>query len=169
MKKIIPFLLCALVVLASCQKKNTSLFRGDYSFKTSGNITDKRANVSDPAEFNIKLSNEIGQLQIASLDKRTDSLVVVMNYLNGDVVVTHAHCQGQNITFKEFKHNFMRVSIDGNIDMLCEVNIKAEGTMYDENTLVLDMTYEGVAGVGSLKYDLYGDNVKMVATRNSKP
>lgn len=167
MKKISILLsVCCLLVMVACQKKNTPLFRGDYSFKTSGSVTAKRANASDPAEFNITLDSEIGQLQIASLDRKNDSLVVVMNYMNGDVVVTHAHCEGQNITFKDFKRSALRVSIDGNIDMLCEVNIKADGTMYDENTLILNMIYDGVAGVGNLKYNLYGDDIKTVATRN---
>lgn len=158
--------LCCLMVLSACQKKNAQLFRGDYSFKTSGNVTAKRVNTSDSAEFNITLNNEIGQLQIASLNKKHDSLVVVMNYMNGDVVVTHACCQGQNISLKEFKHNSLKVSFDGNIDMLCEVNVNANGTMYDENTLILNMTYNGVASVENLKYNLYGDDIKMVATRN---
>ena len=166
MKKLLLIMLCGLLALSACQKRGMHLFRGDYSFKTSGSVTAKRANASDPAEFNITLDNEIGQLQIASLDRKNDSLVVVMNYMNGDVVVTHAHCKGQNITFKDFKRSALRVSIDGNIDMLCEVNIKADGTMYDENTLILNMTYNGVAGVGNLKYNLYGDDIKTVATRN---
>lgn len=166
MKRILPVLICGLLVLSSCQKKGINLFRGNYSFKTSGSITAKRAHVFDATEFNITLDNEIGQLQIAKLDRKNDSLVVVMNYMNGDVVVTHARCKGQNIIFKEFKHNSLKVSIDGNLDMLCEVNINAKGTMYDENTLVLNMTYSGVASVGLLKYNLYGDDIKMVAIRN---
>ena len=166
MKKSIFLILCGLIAFTSCQKKGINLFLGDYSFTTSGSMTAKRANATNPMEFNITLDNEIGQLQIAKLDSKNDSLVVVMNYMNGDVVVTHAYCEGQNITFKDFKHNSLKISIDGNIDMLCEVNIKAEGTMYDENTLVLNMTYEGTAGVGILKYDLYGDDIRMVAIRN---
>ena len=168
MKNIHPllFAICTLIALASCQKKNAPLFRGDYSFKTSGSVTAKRANVSDPAMFNITLDNEIGQLQIANLDRKTDSVVVVMNYLNGEVIVTHAYCEGRNITFKDFKRSALRVSIDGNIGVLCEVNVEAKGTMYEDNTLILDQTYEGEAAVGSLKYILYGDDIHTVATRN---
>jgi hypothetical protein len=166
MKRLLTILICGLLAFTACQKRGMQLFRGDYSFKTSGSITAKRANVFDPAEFHITLDNEIGQLQIASLDRKNDSLVVVMNYLNGEVVVTHAYCEGQNITFKDFKHNSLKVSIDGNIDVLCEVNVNAVGTMYDDNTMILNMTYDGEAGVGNLKYDLYGDDIKMVATRN---
>ena len=38
MKRIIPILFCCLMALAACQKKNAPLFRGDYSFKTSGSV-----------------------------------------------------------------------------------------------------------------------------------
>ena len=166
MKKTIIFGLFALLTLSACQKSGANLFRGDYSFKTSGSITAQRLFASEPAEFDITLNNEIGQLQIASLDKKKDSLIVVMNYMNDEVIVTHAYCKGQNIIFKDFKRSSLKISFDCNIDVLCEVNVKANGMMYDDNTLILNMTYNGVAGVGLLKYKLYGDDIKTVATRN---
>ena len=166
MKKTLLMLCCCLMALASCQKKNAPLFRGDYSFKTSGSVTAQNTFTSDPAEFNIVLNNEIGQLQIANLGRKNDSVVVVMNYMNGEVIVTHACCKDRDITFKDFKRSALRVSIDGNLDVLCEVDVKAQGRMYDGNTLVLNLTYDGEAAVGPIKYDLYGDDIHMVATRN---
>lgn len=160
---------CALLVLlalGSCQKKNAPLFRGDYSFKTSGSVTAKRVNVSDPTEYKITLDNEIGQLQITQLNCKPDSVVVVMNYMDGEVIVTHACCEGQNITFKDFKRSALNVSIDGYIDVLCEVNVRTKGTMYEGNTLVLDQTYDGMAALGPIKYDLHGDDIRTVAMRN---
>ena len=63
MKRIIPILFCCLLALASCQKKNAPLFRGDYSFKTSGSVTlDEISFVNDPASYTVSLPNEIGQL-----------------------------------------------------------------------------------------------------------
>ena len=154
------------MALVSCQRKNAPLFCGDYSFKTSGSVTAQNTFTSEPAEFHISLSNEIGQLQIANLDRKKDSVVVMMNYLNGEVIVTHAYCKGQDITFKDFKRNALPVSIDGLIDVVCEVNVKAKGTMYDGNTLILNMIYDGEAAVGPIEYNLHGDDIHMVATRN---
>ena len=154
------------MALASCQKRNAPLFRGDYSFKTSGSVTAQNTFTCDPAEFNIVLNNEIGQLQITNLDWKNDSVVVVMNYMSGEVIVTHACCKGRDITFKDFKRSALRVSVDGHIDVLCEVNIKAQGRMYDGNTLILNLTYDGEAAAGPITYDLYGDDIHMVATRN---
>ena len=70
MKRIIPILFCCLMALTSCQKKNAPLFRGDYSFKTSGSVTLDEINAEDePASFTVSLPNEIGQLEISALDK----------------------------------------------------------------------------------------------------
>lgn len=158
--------ICCLLALASCQKKNAPLFRGDYSFKTSGSVTARSTYTTNHKEFNIALKNEIGQLQIAKLDQSKDSVVVVMNYMNGDVIVTHACCNGRDITFKNFKHNLLDFSVDGNLDLRCEVNVAAKGTMYDDNTLILNMIYDGEAVMGPITYDLYGNDIRMVATRN---
>ena len=58
MKKILPILICFLVAMTSCHKSGVNLFSGDYSFKTSGEISIKAQAVIDsinidiPAEFN---------------------------------------------------------------------------------------------------------------------
>ena len=107
MKRIIPILFCALLVaLASCQKKNAPLFRGDYSFKTSGSVTLDEINAEDePASFTVSLPNEIGQLEISALDNGKDSVLVVMNTMGGEVVVTHAFCKDNEIFLRDFKKN----------------------------------------------------------------
>lgn len=130
-------------------------------------MTAKRADVSNPAIFNVILDNEIGQLNIAKLDGSRDSLVVVMNYLNGEVIVTHTYCKGKEIFLKKFKRDALKLSFEGYLNLGCEVEVTAKGTMYDENTLVLDMVYEGeTIMMANLVYDIYGDDIKMVANRN---
>lgn len=170
MKRIFFVLVFGLLVLSACQKKGTNLFRGNYSFKTSGSVTLNEIvaenDTIEPASYIVALPNKIGQLEISALGNEKDSLLVVMNIMGGEVIVTHAYCEGQDITLKDFKNNALNISIDGNSDLSCEVNVKANGTMYDENTLILNMTYEGVANVGNKKYNLYGDNINMAATRN---
>lgn len=166
MKRIFPIVICAFMALASCQKKNAPLFRGDYSFKTSGSVTAQRISASNPTAFEITLPNEIGQMEIALLDRKNDSVVVVMNYMKNEVIVTHGHCQGNDIVLNDFRRNALKLSMDGNLEMTCEVNVRARGTMYDENTLVLNVTYRGEAALGGLKYNIKGDNIQTVATRN---
>ncbi len=166
MKRIIPILFCALMALASCQKKNAPLFRGDYSFKTSGSVTLEEINPEDePASFTVSLPNEIGQLEISALDKGKDSVLVVMNTMGGEVVVTHAFCKDNEIFLRDFKKNTLLFTGDS-ITLKNELRVKASGQMYEDNTLILNMTYEGEAETNERSFKIYGDDIRMAAIRN---
>ena len=129
-----------MLALASCQKKNAPLFRGDYSFKTSGSVTLNEIDAEDePASFTVSLPNEIGQLEISALDNGKDSVLVVMNTMGGEVVVTHAFCKDNEIFLRDF----------------------------EDNTLILNMVYEGEAETNDRSFKIYGDDIRMAATRNN--
>ena len=166
MKRITPILFCALLALASCQKKNAPLFRGDYSFKTSGSVTLNEINTEDePASFTVNLPNEIGQLEIKDLDNGKDSVLVVMNTMGGEVVVTHALCQDNKIFLRDFKKNTLLFTGDS-ITLKNELRVKASGQMYEDNTLIINMTYEGEAETNERSFKIYGDDIRMAAIRN---
>ena len=158
---------CCLMAMASCQKKNALLFRGDYSFKTSGSVTLSEI-VTDGGtgdSFSISLPNEIGQLEIKALGKEKDSLLVVMNTMGGEVVVTHAFCKDNEIFLKDFTKNSLIFSGDS-IILKNELHVKASGQMYEDNTLVLNMIYDGEAKTSGRDFKIYGDNIRMAAIRN---
>ena len=166
MKRIIPILFCALMALASCQKKNAPLFRGDYSFKTSGSVTLNEINTEDePSSFTVSLPNEIGQLEIKDLDNGKDSVLVVMNTMGGEVVVTHALCQDNKIFLRDFKKNTLLFTGDS-LTLKNELRVQASGQMYEDNTLILNMTYEGEAETNERSFKIYGDDIRMAAIRN---
>ena len=166
MKRIIPILFCCLMALASCQKKNVPLFRGDYSFKTSGSVTLEEINPEDePASFTVSLPNEIGQLEISALDNGKDSVLVVMNTMGGEVVITHAFCKDNEIFLSDFKKNTLLFTGDS-ITLKNELRVKASGQMYEDNTLILNMTYEGEAETNERSFKIYGDDIRMAAIRN---
>ena len=167
MKRIIPILFCALMALASCQKKNAPLFRGDYSFKTSGSVTLNEINTEDePASFTVNLPNEIGQLEIKDLDNGKDSVLVVMNTMGGEVVVTHALCQDNKIFLRDFKKNTLLFTGDS-LTLKNDLRVQATGQMYENNTLILNMIYEGEAETNERCFKIYGDDIRMAATRNN--
>ena len=167
MKRITPILFCALLALASCQKKNAPLFRGDYSFKTSGSVTLNEINAEDePASFTVNLPNEIGQLEISTLDNGKDSVLVVMNTMGGEVVVTHALCQDNKIFLRDFKKNTLLLTGDS-ITLKNDLRVHASGQMYEDNTLILNMTYEGEAETNERNFKIYGDDIRMAAIRNN--
>jgi len=157
---------CCLLALVACQKKNAPLFRGDYSFKTSGSVTLDEINAEDePASYTVGLPNEIGQLEIKDLDNGRDSVLVVMNTMGGEVVVTHAFCRDNEIFLKDFTKNTLLFTGDS-LTLKNELRVHATGQMYENNTLILNMIYEGEAETNERTFEIYGDNIRMAATRN---
>ena len=166
MKRIIPLFLCALMALVSCQKKNAPLFRGDYSFKTSGSVTLNEIDPEDePVSYTVSLPNEIGQLEIKDLDNGKDSVLVVMNTMGGEVLVTHAFCKDNEIFLRDFKKNTLLFTGDS-LTLKNDLRVKASGQMYEDNTLILNMIYEGEAETDDRSFTIYGDDIRMAAIRN---
>ena len=167
MKKVnLLFAMICLLALASCQKKNAPLFRGDYSFKTSGSVTLEEINPEDePASFTVSLPNEIGQLEISALDNGKDSVLVVMNTMGGEVVVTHACCKDNKIFLRDYKKNTLLFTGDS-LTLKNDLRVQASGQMYEDNTLILNMTYEGEAETNERSFKIYGDDIRMAAIRN---
>ena len=166
MKKIILVICGSLMALAACQKKNAPLFRGDYSFKTSGSVTLDEINAEDePASYTVSLPNEIGQLEISDLDNGKDSVLVVMNTMGGEVVVTHALCKDNEIFLRDFKKNTLLFTGDS-LTLKNDLRVKASGQMYEDNTLIINMTYEGEAETNDRSFKVYGDGIRMAAIRN---
>ena len=169
MMKIRPILiiLCALMALSSCQKKNAPLFRGDYSFKTSGSVTlEEIVPQGETGEtFTIGLPNEIGQLEISDLGNGKDSVLVVMNTMGGEVVVTHALCKDNEIFLRDFKKNTLLLTGDS-LTLKNDLRVKATGRMYEDNTLILNMIYDGEAERNESSFKVFGDDIRMAAIRN---
>ena len=166
MKKTL-LIICCLLAMAACQKKNAPLFRGDYSFKTSGSVVldEIVANGETGDSFTVSLPNEIGQLEISDLGDGKDSVLVVMNTMGGEVVVTHAFCKDNEIFLRDFKKNTLLFTGDS-LTLKNDLRVKASGQMYEDNTLILNMTYDGEAESNERSFKVYGDDIRMAATRN---
>ncbi len=155
------------MALSSCQKKNAPLFRGDYSFKTSGSVTlEEIVPQGETGEtFTVGLPNEIGQLEISTLDNGKDSVLVVMNTMGGEVVVTHAFCKDNEIFLRDFKKNTLLLTGDS-LTLKNDLRVKATGRMYEDNTLILNMIYDGEAERNERSFKVFGDDIRMAAIRN---
>ena len=175
MKKALLLLMATLTVLGlnSCRKGGVSLFAGDYSFKTSGEVSiTATANINDdnliiPAVLNASLSNDIGQLNISASDNSNDEVIVIINYLNGDVITTTGTCDGKTIILNDFQRNTLPVSV--NIPFSSGstyITVSAIGQMYDNDMIVFDMSYRGQATVWPLTYSISDKDIQMVAYRN---
>ena len=115
--------------------------------------------------FTVGLPNEIGQLEISALDNGKDSVLVVMNTMGGEVVVTHAFCKDNEIFLRDFKKNTLLFTGD-TITLKNEVRVHATGQMYEDNTLILNMTYDGEAATNNRNFKIHGDDIRMAAMRN---
>ena len=47
-----------------------------------------------------------------------------------------------------------------------DLRVSAKGQMYEDNTLILNMTYEGEAETNERSFKIYGDGIRMAAIRN---
>lgn len=172
MKKIhIALALLCLIALPSCRKSGVNLFVGDYSFKTSGEVSltvetsTNNVNVPIPAILSFDLANDVGQLNISVSDKENDEVLVVINYLNGDIVVTKGTCDDKTIELDEFQRDFLPISLT-TLTINPTIKVSGTGKIYDENTIVFDMSYNGKITVGSTTYKIKDKNIQMVAYRN---
>lgn len=170
MKRIVFILLLAITMtsLSSCRKSGVDLFVGDYSFKTSGEIslTAQTDSTIIPAVLNASIATDAGQLNIAVSDEESQEVIVVLNYMNGDVITTYGTCEGNRIELEEFQLNTLPVSINIMFTNNSYITVGGTGTMYDDNMIVFDMTLSGKGTIGSVTYKIRDKNVKMVAYRN---
>ena len=88
-----------------------------------------------------------------------------MNTMGGEVVVTHAFCSGNEIFLRDFKKNTLLFTGDS-ITLKNELRVKASGQMYEDNTLILNMIYEGEAETNERSFKVFGDDIRMAAMRN---
>lgn len=169
MKKHFLIAIFVLLAFSSCQKSGMQLFRGDYSFKTSGSVVfDEIVPEGDsiePISFTVNLLHEIGQLEISALGDDRDSLLVVMNTMGGEVIVTQAFCNDREIILEDFKKNTLLFTGDS-ITLKDEMRVQASGQMYEDNTIILNMIYDGEAKTANRNFKIHGDNIRMAAIRN---
>ncbi len=167
--KVLFIAICVVVALTSCQKKGLNLFQGDYSYKTSGSVTITEVpteNDSVSMSFGVDLNNEIGHLEIVTLDKKNDSVLVVMNAMGGKVNVACARVENDKIHFADFPKKLQIISLNPSLELECDVSVRAEGSMYNGNTLLVRMVYEGTCRIVNKEFAIYGADITMAATRN---
>ena len=101
MKKINVFLtLCCLLALVACQKKNAPLFRGDYSFKTSGSVTlDEIDPEDEPTTYTVSLPNAKLRISMAetALADAEANLKVTEDYYEAGLVALSDLLEAQTL------------------------------------------------------------------------
>lgn len=168
----------ATVMLTSCEKEGNMLFRGYYSFKTSGVIEVERT-MTYPQDgtvtvdtLQISLAAESGQMNILSSDDKAGKMFVTMNVIGGDAVVLDATTSGSDMTVGPSDRT---ISFLDGVDRV-SLNVSVNGTARKyENVVIFDLDYSGEGSVGdpndgnAVRYGDYAildSSVKCVAKEN---
>ena len=88
-----------------------------------------------------------------------------MNTMGGEVVVTHALCKDNEIFLRDYKKNTLLFTGDS-LTLKNDLRVSAKGQIYEDNMLILNMVYEGEAETNDHSFKVYGDDIRMAATRN---
>lgn len=179
MKNIRIAIALATVILSavSCKKTGNQLFKGYYSFKTSGTLTieaktDKETEEGEeetPITYTINLSNENGQMNILDVDAKDGKMALTMNIVSGPVVVTEATTNDKKLTVSPFERILTLKDENGsNLEMT--VTISGTGQKLD-NMVMIDLIYSGQTQKESwtgttTTYTIDSSNVVCVAREN---
>lgn len=165
-------------MLTSCEKEGNMLFRGYYSFKTSGVIEVERT-MTYPQDgtvtvdtLQISLASESGQMNILSSDDKAGEMFVTMNVIGGDAVVLDATTSGTDMTVGP--NSRVITFLDGVDRVTLNVAVNGSARKY-EDVVIFDLDYSGEGSVGdpddenATKYGDYvilASSVKCVAKEN---
>lgn len=161
--KICALLMLSCLFLSSCQKEGVKVFKGDYTYKTSGKITVSIGGIPNP----VNLLNKTGQMDIIDIGEE-DRVMVVKTSLTGNVTSGYATIDGDQIAFDPVTFNETLILLVEN--GTATITSRASGKIYDDNTIIINETYDGTfAGQGSflnVTGTISGDSVLTVAERN---
>ena len=175
MKKFILAAASALLLMTSCTKEGTALFKGNYSFKTSGTVTadytivtveeDGTESTSEgTADFDLAM--EQGQMDI--LPAGGDDMIITMNILGGEVYTVDAGVSDNVITVGPFSRK-VEVELTDLEKVSVPVTVYGEGRRY-EKTVIFDLTlagsYSAVIGDTSIDLVIVDSSVQCVSKLN---
>ena len=148
-------------VLSSCQsKEGLNLYKGEYSFKTSGSITLEKKAVESNETTNetISLAPESGQMSVLKIDESSGK--VTMNIIGADVMVFDAIIDGQ---LKETERIITISEALQKPQLKCKVS--GVGEKY-ANTIIFSLNYTGGGSSALYNYNITESDVKCVAKLN---
>ena len=176
----------AVACLSSCTKEGSRLFKGYYSFKTSGTMEVERTRlyqVPDPETQTMTdstvvdtlqtvLAAESGQMNILSANDKEGEMIVTMNILGGDVVIYEAEASRDELLLRTGSRT-LNFYCDGKT---VTMNVTVDGSARKiDNVVIFDLEYAGeteTAGseLGILKstaYKILESGVNCVAKENN--
>lgn len=159
--------------LCSCSKEGTALFKGNYSFKTSGSICARQisepADTLLPSDVTIKLATESGQMDITPTGD--EAMLVSMNVTGGDMLVYNAQVDGEDLIISPDTRSMTLNFPSGEESQIlpstirADVTISGSGHRYD-NIILFKFNCGGVFKVGDTEYEIYSSDIDCRAKLN---
>ena len=149
---------------AGCTKDGPDLFKGNWSFKTSGTVVLTPSGSSAGTEtMTASIVTESGQMDIITADKDLGDMVITMNAVLGDAVVMNAVAKGDSLTVDRFSR---RVRLQVGMDTVdADVNVSGGARRYDD-TIIFDLEYAGMCTYNGNGYVIGGSDIRCVAKLN---
>jgi len=165
---LIALIFMMLAVATGCQKSDMEVMSGSYTYKTSGIIgavlTDSLGSKEPQDTLWLTQTAEQGQLNIASKDASSSTLILSWNDLAGNACSTQAHLEGRTV---ELVPNIKIVSLSKKMSVLDNVIVtySGKGTRYD-NMLIIPMQYSGVFEYESETMTIVASKIECIAKAN---
>lgn len=170
--KVITAIVMLSAVLCSCSKEGPALFKGNYSFKTSGSICARQisepADTLLPSDVTIKLVTESGQMDITPRDG--DAMLVTMNVTGGDMIVYDSKVSGEDLVITPDTRSMVLTFPGGEesqtiSSVRTDIDVSGTGRRYD-NIILFKFNYGGVFQVGDTEYEIYASDIDCRAKLN---
>ena len=174
MKKTIGIAACAAAVLllASCAKEGQGLFKGNYTFKTSGSVyaelSIENTDGNSSSTLDLDLETEQGQMDILKTGSGDGGMIVTMNVLGGDVRSFRARAEGSTLIVEPFDTKIkLQIARHGTatIDVTASGSAKSYG-----DVVIFDLVYEGEGvseiGESTAEVKICGSSVQCIAKLN---
>lgn len=153
--------LAILFSAVSCSKEGCQLFRGNYSFKTSGsldvhvtgtytNLLDETTDIDE--QLSVTLATEQGQMDVMTTSAKEGMMVITMNVLAGDVYVADAEADGSKLSLEPFDRK-VNVMVRDNVIQV-PVSVSGMAGRY-EDTVIYELQYEGSADYSGNSLDIH--------------
>ena len=184
--KLIILLGAVLCMMACSDSGDVRSAKGAYRYKTTGKVTleENFAGATKADTLVANLDNESGALEVVSLHNG-DSLLLTIDQLNGDVIVTRGKMNGKRLNFNAYTRTlevpldvtyYDTVSIGVGIltkDTIIpytrheyevfDITVQGFADVYDNN-LVFTLDYNGKSQ--STERTLRGKNISCLAKKN---
>lgn len=180
MKSKIIILLGAVLCMMACADSNAvRSAKGAYRYKTTGKVTLQIGQMlSDTLVAN--LDNESGSLEVVSLHDG-DSLLLTLDQLNGNVIVTRGKMNGSRLNFNPYSRTLdvpLDVTYYDTISLILtdtviarerheyetfDITVRGHADLYDNN-LVFSLEYDGKSQ--TTDRTLRGKGIRCLAKKN---